>query len=85
MKQASSDCEDYFISKELEAATPHTFRHTCATHWLTLGIDIVATQKHLGHKNINTTMIYMRDSDEHRINENERLSKIMAEREKKYK
>jgi len=85
LKRASSDCEDYFISKELEAATPHTFRHTCATHWLTLGIDIVATQKHLGHKNINTTMIYMRDSDEHRINENERLSKIMADREKKYK
>lgn len=85
LKRASSDCEDYFISKELEAATPHTFRHTCATHWLTLGIDIVATQKHLGHKNINTTMIYMRDSDEHRINENERLTKIMADREKKYK
>lgn len=85
LKRASSDCEDYFISKELESATPHTFRHTCATHWLTLGIDVVATQRHLGHKNINTTMIYMRDTDEHRINENDRLSKIMAEREKKYK
>ena len=85
LKRASRDCEDYFIAKELESATPHTFRHTCATHWLTLGIDVVATQKHLGHKNINTTMIYMRDTDEHRVNENERLSKIMAEREKKYK
>jgi site-specific recombinase XerD len=85
LKAASKDCEDYFISKELEATTPHTFRHTCATHWLTLGIDVVATQKHLGHKNINTTMVYMRDTDEHRLNENERLSKIIAEREKKSK
>lgn len=85
LKRAASDCEDYFIAKELEAATPHTFRHTCATHWLTLGIDVVATQKHLGHKNINTTMIYMRDTDEHRLNENDRLSLLLAERERKYK
>lgn len=85
LKRAANDCEDYFIAKELEAATPHTFRHTCATHWLTLGIDVVATQKHLGHKNINTTMIYMRDTDEHRLNENDRLSKIMEERQRKYK
>lgn len=85
LKRAASDCEDYFIAKELESATPHTFRHTCATHWLTLGIDVVATQKHLGHKNINTTMIYMRDTDEHRLNENDRLTKILAERERRFK
>lgn len=83
LKKAALDCEDYFIAKELENATPHTFRHTCATHWLNLGVDVVATQKHLGHKNINTTMIYMRDTDEHRLTENDKLSKLFSERETK--
>lgn len=84
LKKAANDCEDYYIAKELESTTPHTFRHTCATHWLTLGIDVVATQKHLGHKNINTTMVYMRNTDEHRLNENDRLSEIMAKRSNQY-
>lgn len=79
---AAQDCQDYFISEELEKATPHTFRHTCATHWLTLGVDVVATQKHLGHKNINTTLIYMRDTNEHRINEIDKLSDMLSRREK---
>ncbi len=47
--------EDAGIEKNV---SPHTLRHPLATHLLLNGVDLREIQEYLGHKSVETTMIY---------------------------
>ncbi|NJL30529.1 MAG: integron integrase [Phycisphaerales bacterium] len=48
-------CKRSGVSKRV---TPHTFRHSFATHLLEQGYDVRQVQELLGHEKLQTTMIY---------------------------
>ena len=51
-----------------KSVTPHTLRHSYATHLLELGVDIRYIQAMLGHRRPETTMIYTHISS-HKVSE----------------
>lgn len=53
-KAANAICKD--VPLDMHA---HVFRHSCATHWLEDGMNIVQVSKLLGHASIATTMAYL--------------------------
>ena len=49
---------------ERERAYPHTLRHSRAIHLLDSGANIVLVSNALGHKNIKSTLIYLKYSNQ---------------------
>jgi integron integrase len=58
-------------------ATCHSFRHSFASHLIEYGCDIHIVQKLLGHKDIQTTMIYAHLKDPNEYNIESPLDRIL--------
>ena len=43
----------------VKKATPHTLRHSYATHLLEAGVNIRVIQKYLGHRSLRATIVYI--------------------------
>jgi integrase/recombinase XerD len=46
-------------AKIAKRVTPHTFRHTCATHLVQRDVNIVTIRDILGHRQITSTQVYL--------------------------
>jgi integrase/recombinase XerD len=52
--------QSYASKAEIADITPHTLRHTFATHALGRGANLREVQQLLGHVSISTTQVYRR-------------------------
>jgi integrase/recombinase XerD len=59
-RQVEVSCKDQPVCSHFYL---HRFRKTCATRWVEAGIPVRTVQAWLGHKNLQTTMIYLGVTD----------------------
>lgn len=63
----------------LRKATPHTLRHSYATHLLEAGVNIRVIQKYLGHRSLRATIVYIHLTNTAEKRCVELLNKLMSD------
>ncbi len=71
-------------SLKAKCISPHTIRHTTATHLLQAGVDINTIRAWLGHVSINTTNIYAEVNLEMRANALECCEIVSNQKQKRW-
>ena len=66
-KTVEVSCKDQPVCEHIYL---HRLRKTCATHWHEAGVPIRTIQVWLGHKNLETTMIYLGVTDTEKLRDN---------------
>ncbi|MDY6857081.1 MAG: tyrosine-type recombinase/integrase [Thermodesulfobacteriota bacterium] len=56
---------------------PHVFRHAYATHLLEANIPIRHVQKTLGHKTLQSTMVYLHVTTQAQTDSHARISQVI--------
>lgn len=59
-----------------KSVSPHTLRHSMATHLFEAGVSLVWIQKFLGHSNLQTTLLYLHLTDDANVDGRKKLDII---------
>lgn len=62
---------------EIQNATLHTLRHTCASQMVMAGVDLTSVKELLGHKSLTMTMRYSHLSQVHKKRSVDTLDKVL--------